>query len=102
MLSVSGEITMISMSKRFFGQEEAAGALAAENFASAVVKVAVLLIIGIFLVNGIVSGANITSGSPFYAAYQGVQSNLISGYSLASLMALVLGAVGIMHFLGFM
>jgi hypothetical protein len=90
---------MISMSRR---NEEAAGGLAAEDFATAVVKVAVLLVIGIFLINGIVEGSNITAGSPFYAAYQGVQNNLISGYGLASLMVLVIGSAGIMHFLGFM
>jgi hypothetical protein len=90
---------MISMLKR---NEEAKGELAAEDFASAVVKVAVLLVIGIFIINGICTGSNITASSPFYASYQAVQTNLTSGYGLASLMVLVLGAAGIMHFLGFM
>lgn len=93
---------MLTMTKRFSGNEEAAGDLGAEYFASAVVKVAVILVVGVFLINGVVSGSNITAGTPFYAAYQGVQSNLISGYGLASLMVLVVGAAGIMHFLGFM
>jgi len=90
---------MLQMLKR---NEEAKGELATEDFASAVVKVAVLLVIGIFIVNGICTGANITVNSPFYSAYQGVQTNLISGYGLASLLVLVIGAAAIMHFLGFM
>jgi hypothetical protein len=90
---------MLQMLKR---NEEAKGELAAEDFASAVVKVAVLLVIGIFIVNGICTGSNITASSPFYSSYTAIQTNLTSGYSLASLLVLVIAAAGIMHFLGFM
>jgi hypothetical protein len=90
---------MLQMSKR---NEEAAGALAAEDFASAVVKVAVLLVIGVFIISSVVTASNITDSSPFYSAYQAVQTNLTSSYGLASLLVLVIGAAAIMHFLGFM
>jgi uncharacterized membrane protein len=93
---------MISMLKRFLDSEEAKGSLDAEDFASVIVKVAILLVIGVFIISSVVTASNITADSPFYAAYSSVSDNITSGYGLASLLVLVAGAATIMHFLGFM
>ena len=81
---------------------EKAEGIGASDWATAIIKVAVILIVGIVILNGVVAGANITASSPFYTLYQSVQTNITSGYTLAALMVLALGAGAIMHFLGFM
>jgi len=93
---------MISMAKRFLGNEQADGDIPADAWAMAIVKVACILIIGVVILGGIVTASNITAGSPFYGMYNSVIANINSGYSLAALMVLAIGAGAIMHFLGFM
>jgi hypothetical protein len=87
---------------KFFGTEKADGDVPADAWAMAIIKVACILVIGVVILNGVVIGANITSTSPFYALYNSVQANINSGYTLAALMVLAIGAGAIMHFLGFM
>lgn len=82
--------------------EPADGDISADMWATAIVKVSALLIIGIVIVTGIVQGANITASSPLYGMYSSVISNFNSGYTLAALMVLAIGSAAIMHFLGFM
>jgi hypothetical protein len=87
---------------KFFGNEKADGDVPADAWATAIIKVACILVIGVVILNGVVAGANITASSPFYTLYTSVQANINSGYSLAALMVLAIGAGAIMHFLGFM
>lgn len=82
--------------------EKADGAVPADAWAMAIIRVACVLIVGIVILSGVVVGANITAESPFYALYTSVQQNIQSGYSLAALMLLALGSSAILHFLGFM
>ena len=84
-----------------FKTEKAEGDVPADAWATAIIKVACILVIGVVILNGVVGGANITTG-PFVALFQTVQSNITSGYTLAALMVLAIGAGAIMHFLGFM
>ena len=70
-------------------------------WAGCVVKLATILVVGIFLLGGVVTAANITKTSVFYDMYQSTLNNFQSGYSLAALMVLVVGASAIMNFLGF-
>jgi len=87
---------------KFFGNEKADGDVPADAWATAIIKVACILVIGVVILNGVVAGANITASSPFYSLYNTVQSNINSGYTLSALMVLAIGAGAIMHFLGFM
>jgi hypothetical protein len=87
--------------KLVLGEERAEG-IAAEDFATAIIKVAAILVIGVTILNSIVSTANISNTSTFYTLFTNVQNNIVSGYTLAALMVLALGAGAIMHFLGFM
>ena len=94
---------MITSAKRFVSSVEPAdGDVPADQWAMAIVKVACILIIGVVILGGIVTASNITASSPFYAMYNSVIGNINSGYSLAALMVLAIGAGAIMHFLGFM
>lgn len=90
------------MENTFFGNEKANGDVPADAFATAIVKVACILIIGVAILSGVVSTANITASSPFYGLMQNVQGNINSGYTLAALMVLAIGSGAILHFLGFM
>jgi hypothetical protein len=82
--------------------ESGEGSLSAESFAIAVLKLAVIFIVGIVIIQGVYtsSGVNNTS-APFYDLAVSVKSQITSGYTLASLLVLVVGAAGVMHFLGF-
>jgi len=82
--------------------EKAEGDVPADAWATAIIKVSCILVIGVVILNGVVLGANITASSPFYALYTSVQANINSGYTLAALMVLAIGAGAIMHFLRFM
>lgn len=72
-----------------------------EDWASAVIKVSCILIIGVVIMSGVVTAANVTSG-PFADLMITITGNISSGYTLAALMVLVIGASAIMRFLGFM
>lgn len=82
--------------------EKADGDVPADAWAMAIIKVACILVIGVVILNSVVVSTNITASSPFYTLYQSVNANINSGYSLAALMVLAIGAGAIMHFLGFM
>jgi hypothetical protein len=93
---------MITSMKRFFGNEKADGDVPADAWATAIIKVACILVIGVVILNSVVTSCNITTSSPFYTMYNSVIGNINSGYSLSALMVLAIGAGAIMHFLGFM
>ncbi len=82
--------------------EEAQGDMSADDWATAIIKVSCILILGVVVLNSVVGTAAIDSNSTFYTLYQSVTTNIESGYTLAALMVLCLGAGAIMHFLGFM
>ena len=82
--------------------ESADGDVPADAWATAIIKVSCILIIGVVILNAVVVGANITASSPFYTLYTSVKNSIGSGYTLAALMVLAIGAGAIMHFLGFM
>ena len=87
--------------KKFYGAEQAEGDVPADAWATAIIKVACILVIGVVILNAVVGSTNITTG-PFVTLFQSVQTNITSGYTLAALMVLAIGAGAIMHFLGFM
>ena len=82
--------------------ESAEGDVPADAWATAIIKVSCILVIGVVILNSVVGTANITAASPFYALFNSVNANINSGYTLAALMVLAIGAGAIMHFLGFM
>jgi hypothetical protein len=81
--------------------EKAEGDVPADAWATAIIKVSCILVIGVVILNGVTNATNITTG-PFATLFQSVQTNISSGYTLAALMVLAIGAGAIMHFLGFM
>lgn len=89
------------ISRAFTGSETAEGDMAADQWATAIIKVSCILIIGVVILNGVTSAVNVTTG-PFAGLMTSVNANISSGYTLAALMVLAIGAGAIMHFLGFM
>jgi hypothetical protein len=87
--------------KKFYGTERADGE-APEDWATGIIKVACILVIGVVILQGVVQSAAINNTSTFYNLYTTVNTNIQSGYTLAALMVLALGAGAIMRFLGFM
>jgi len=90
-----------TFAQKFYGVERADGE-APEDWATGIIKVACILVIGVVILNAVVASANITAGDTFYDLYTSVTTNIQSGYTLAALMVLALGAGAIMRFLGFM
>lgn len=88
--------------KKINGMEEAEGDVPADAWATAIIKVACILVIGVVILNSVVSTADIDANDTFYTLFQSVKTNISSGYTLAALMVLAIGAGAIMHFLGFM
>ncbi len=84
-----------------FKTEKAEGDIPADAWASAVIKVSCILVIGVVILNGVTNATNLTTG-PFVGLFHTVETNITSGYTLAALMVLAIGAGAIMHFLGFM
>ena len=82
--------------------EKAESDVPADAWATAIIKVSCILVIGVVVLNSVVGAADISANSTFYALFTSVKSNITSGYTLAALMVLSLGAGAIMHFLGFM
>lgn len=85
----------------FFGIESAEGETPTD-YSTAIIKVACILIIGVVILQGVFTASNITANSVFYSAYKVVTDNVTSGYTLVSLMVIVIGAASVLHFLGFM
>ncbi|MFA5395367.1 MAG: hypothetical protein WC346_05035 [Methanogenium sp.] len=81
---------------------EKAEAEVPETWATGIIKVACILVIGVVILNSVVGTANIDANSTFYDLFTNVTQNIESGYTLAALMILALGAAAIMRFLGFM
>jgi hypothetical protein len=73
-----------------------------EMWATGIIKVACILVIGVVILNSVVGTATIDANSTFYDLFNNVTQNIESGYTLAALMILALGAAAIMRFLGFM
>ncbi len=82
--------------------ETAAGDVPADQWATAIIKVSCILVIGVVVLNSVVAAADIQANSTFYTLFQSVKTNITSGYTLSALMVLALGSGAIMHFLGFM
>lgn len=74
----------------------------AANVTTTIIRVAAILVIGVVILNGVVDSAGLTSDDPFYNLSQSVISNVESGYTLAALMVLALGAAAIMRYMGFL
>ena len=74
----------------------------ADAWATAIIKVSCILVIGVLVLNGVVSSVNLTTMGPFSGLLTTVTTNVTNGYTLGALMVLALGAGAIMHFLGFM
>ena len=74
----------------------------AAEVVTVIVRVAAILIIGVVILNGVVSAAGLESGDTFYNLSQAVVTNIESGYTLAALMVLALGASAIMRYMGFL
>lgn len=72
------------------------------SWATGIIKVACILVIGVVILNGVVDTSTIDANSTFYELFNNVTNNIESGYTLAALMILALGAAAIMRFLGFM
>jgi hypothetical protein len=87
---------------KLYAAESGEGAIPAESWVNSIIKVAVIFIIGIVILQGVTdnTGLNNTS-APFYSLAISVKSSITSGYTLASLMIMVLGAAAITHYLGF-
>jgi hypothetical protein len=73
-----------------------------EDWATAIIKIACILVIGVVILNSVVMTASINDSSPFASVFTTITANIQSGYTLAALMVLALGAGAIMRFLGFM
>ena len=82
--------------------ERAEGDVPADAWATAIIKVSCILVIGVLVLNGVVSSVNLTTMGPFSGLLTTVTTNVTNGYTLGALMVLALGAGAIMHFLGFM
>lgn len=67
-----------------------------------IIRVACILIIGVVILNGVVSSASLDETDAFYNLSQSVIGNIESGYTLAALMILALGASAIMRYMGFL
>jgi hypothetical protein len=92
----------MEFSNKLCGNEIADGDISPEQWATAVIKVACILIIGVVILNSVTTAANVTSDSIFYNLMSQVHNNINSGYQLAALMVLSIGAGAILHLLGFM
>lgn len=83
-------------------QFEKAEVGAPEDWATGIIKVACILVIGVVILNSVVSTSTLQANDTFYGLFNSVTENIQSGYTLAALMVLALGAASIMRFLGFM
>jgi hypothetical protein len=91
-----------SLKRKLCATELAEGEIPADVWVNSIVKIAIIFIIGIFIIQGVVSNSGVNNTSaPFYSLLVSVTSNITSGYTLASLVVLVIGAAAIIHFLGF-
>jgi hypothetical protein len=84
------------------GNKRADGDVPADQWATAVIKISCILIVGVVILNNVVLATNVTAGSPFFGLMNQVTGNINSGYTLAALMVLAVGSGAILHFLGFM
>lgn len=67
-----------------------------------IIRVSAILVIGVVILNGVVESAGLESGDAFYNLSESVIQNVESGYVLAALIVLALGAAAIMRYMGFM
>jgi hypothetical protein len=85
---------------KVIGTESAEGEVPTD-YSTSIIKVACILIIGVAILTSVVTTVNVTSDSVFYGMYNSVIENIKSGYTLATLICLVIGSGAILHFLGF-
>jgi hypothetical protein len=94
-----------SLKLKITSEESAEGSVGvpAESFAIAVLKLAIIFIIEIVILQGVVNSSGVMNNTPapFYSLTVSVRSQITSGYTLASLLVLVVGAAGVMHYLDF-
>jgi hypothetical protein len=98
--SASSHISKIGHKLRSADSGE--GSVGADVWITAIIKIACLFVIGIVILESVVNNTGVNNSSePFYDLMVSVKSNITSGYTLASLMVLVIGAGAVIHFLGF-
>lgn len=90
-----------NITKCFHGIEPAEGETPAD-YSHVIIKVACILIIGLIILQGVFTASNVTANSVFYGVYSAVTDNVKSGYTLASMMVMVIGTAAILRFFGFM
>jgi hypothetical protein len=77
--------------------------VAPESWAIAVIKLACIFVIGLVIIESVYDNAGLNNTSAIlYSLGVNVKNQISSGYTLASLMVLVVGAVAVMSYLGFM
>jgi len=81
--------------------KEKAEAEVPEDWARKIIKISCVLVIGVIIMNGISDAAVINDNDTLYDLAVSVQGAISSGYTLAALMVLALGAAAIMRFLSF-
>ncbi|MFA5395382.1 MAG: hypothetical protein WC346_05110 [Methanogenium sp.] len=81
--------------------KEKAEAEVPEDWARKIIKISCVLVIGVIIMNGISDAAVINDNDTLYDLAVSVQGAISSGYTLAALMVLALGAAAVMRFLNF-
>jgi hypothetical protein len=82
--------------------ESGEGALSAEGWSMAIIKLSILLIIGVLVLNGMYAAVGINNSSaPLYGLAVSVKNSITSGYTMGGLLVLVAGSGAILYFLGF-
>jgi hypothetical protein len=89
------------LKRKLCSSESAEGALTPEDWVIAVVKLSCIFVIGLFILNNIIDTNSMNESDAFYSLAISVKSQITSGYTLASLLILVVGSAAITHYLGF-
>jgi hypothetical protein len=90
------------MEHKFGNLEAADGDVTADAWITAIIRVSCIMVVGLVIISGICTASNTTASSPFYSIYNSLLNQFNGGYSLAALMILVISAVALLHFIGFM
>jgi hypothetical protein len=97
--SASQLITRIGLKLR--SEEPAEGNILPEDYVTYIIKVACILVIGLVILSSIVGSNSMNASDPFYDLAIAVKDQITSGYTLGSLMIMVLGAAAVIRYLGF-
>jgi hypothetical protein len=61
---------------------------------------AIVLYVGLPVIGGVITAANISATSPLYPVYTALNSTLVSGYGVMGLSLLIIGVVTILGYFG--